>query len=310
MEGAAWGAHNVPGFSDAASTTTSASTTTTSVPADNEGALPKRPRLEEDDFDPASATPAKNLDYSEVPVDDEIGGFNAFFYFFKCNDPTDTSKALFIKHNEIPLLLKKGMEEKCYIFYATYESLWSMYTIRGVYVGKDEGKTTLKRFVNYSKKGRDDFTGQPTFKKYRDPSSQAKQLWPVIGSYELDLAVIDKKFSNDKTMFYAVLFYMAVKYPEKCLHKDAFTLIYRTFLALNANRNKKYYDINIAKKQEEIIEIEQRLQEARAAHQRMMLERFSMPLSAKIAYTRDAHPEDNEIKASAEELALSKVYMQ
>jgi hypothetical protein len=269
--------------------------------------LPKRPRLEEDDFDPASAIPAKVLDYSEVTADDEIGCFNAFFYFFKCMDPTNRSKALFIKHNEIPLLLKKGLDEKCYILYSTYGN--RLYTIKGVYVGKEEGKTTLKQFEKYSEKDHD-VSGNPTLKKYRDPSSQAKELWQGIGYYKSNFEMIDEKFNKDRTMFHAVLYYLAVKYPDKCRHKDAYSLIAQAFLYINVSRNKTYYEKNIPRMQEEVLELEQKLQRVKNRQQRMLLERFSMPLSAKMAYAKGAHPEDNEIKASAEEAALSKVYTQ
>ena len=308
MDPEKWGAQNVPGFYAASSV--AASTTTTSVPVDNEGALPKRPRLEEDDFDPASAIPAKVLDYSEVPADDEIGCFNAFFYFFKCNDPTNRSKSLFIKHNEIPLFLKKGLDEKCYILYSIYSSNWRVYTTKGVYAGKGEdNKITLKQYTKDSDKS-DNLSGNPTLKKYRDPSSQAKELWQGIGYYKSNFEMIDEKFNKDRTMFHAVLYYLAVKYPDKCRHKDAFSLIMNTFLSINVSRNKTYYEKNIPRMQEEVLELEQKLQRVKNRQQRMLLERFSMPLAAKIAYAKGAHPEDTDIKASAEEAALSKVYTQ
>lgn len=302
-----WAARNVPGYMSPVATST---TTTTSVPSnDDEGALPKRPRLEEDDFDPASATPAKELDYSEVPADDELGGFNAFFYFFKCMDPTNRSKALFIKHNEIPLLLKKGLDEKCYILYSTYDNIWRLNTTKGVYAAMEKDKIILLQYTKDSEK-QIDVSENVTLKRYRKADSQAKLSWEGIGYSKSNFEMIDAKFNKDRTMFHAVLYYLAVKYPDKCRHKDAYSLIAQAFLYINVSRNKTYYEKNIPRMQEEVLELEQKLQRVKNRQQRMLLERFSMPLSAKMAYAKGAHPEDTDIKASAEEAALSKVYTQ
>lgn len=323
-----WAKYNVPNYTDT-------NTTTTSMPDD---VLPKRARVEVepsseqvsspdymsvpvDTFDPSTVPPATVLDYAEVPEDADVGGFNALFYLFKCKDPDNPGKALFIKHSEVPLLLKKAHSGNYYVLYGIdpvasriRTEAEKKYSTYGIYVAYEKKTNTYSlQFTKKHSREPMDTSGEMNLFLKR---AGTQRLWQNYG-------VRDIKGYNHDDEIYRILFFMGVKYPDRC-SKTLLDTIAETYENRARNQTENYFLRQFSRIDDKLKEVDEEREALRVKMQeldnkakvlaekktRNIFWRHVTPIEAAVAYRQNAHPEDEEVQTFSQKEAKQRLGMQ
>lgn len=298
-----WAKYNVPGYNDANTTTA------TSMPDD---VMPKRARISEEpqfeDFDSSTVPPATEIDFSNVKSDKDHAGFNPYYYYFKCPDPENPEKSMFIKHNEIPLLLKKGFDEKCYLLHqGYYDHKAQAVPMYGIFVVRNnKTKQYELKFMKHNA-----YESQPlkTTKEMADVMEKGTKLW---ANERVRVPYND----NYQDKYYVTLYLMGVKYQNRCTY-DLMKNIERVSIQHDQNRSKEYYQRSISTRKDNIQSYDKEIRQSQERIQKLQKQKDDMEkgiqkdafyqrvkaISARIAYLKNAHPEDEEIEKEAKKEA-------
>lgn len=231
------------------------------------------------------------LDYGEVHINHLRGEFNAFFYLFKCVDPINTNKSMFIKRSEIPALLDIAYSNKlCLLYNRSSPGDRFKLTTYAVYVAMENEVKMLKSFV-FDDEQKKQEVATNTLRMLR---MYGHSLWQEkdLSNYVLPWNTIEQ--------LNQILFYMGVKYlyNKRTVYNTLknsewlFTEILETVRSKDKNHSQENLDASISKIDNEIISLTKKrgiLLKTKQYHE----------FVAKTAEQKGKYPEDKEIVQEA-----------
>lgn len=228
------------------------------------------------------------LDYGEVPINHSRGEFNGFFYLFKCADPIDRNKSMFIKRSEIHALLDIAYSNKlCLLYNRSSPGNRFEVTTYAVYVAMENGVKILKSFA-FDDEQKKQEVAMSTLRMLR---VYGRFLWQE--NKDLSYYVLPQ---NTIEQFNRILFYMGVKYlyNKGTVYNAAkisellFTEILETVRSMDKNHSQENFDASISKIDNEIMSLTKKrgiLLKTKHYHESV----------AQTAELKGKYPEDKEI---------------